>query len=309
MACRTWWQNCASKADVEIRDIDRIEDDISPLPANVSEIRELISSLEMCHHKADRWVYNIIEAIASERAVKGLGTRSAGQSHPVEQIWQNACAVLDAWCSGCPAASVVSVGDVPACELLGRLGTRTGLKQWQVQRVVERIRGFIGWPRSKENASTRYVPILECGSEYESARRTQCPEHYQEQADYWRQTVATLLCDTEDGEAAELSLGIAIDMLMPCHWNFVENLEILLGAIGGDLTPRKPFAACARNIKLSPIRDRMKNVCQSLRTFCGFRHRTNDVDENLLGLLGKVSQTKRWLAASLDKTIRLQLDL
>ena len=310
MACRTWWRNCDSRADVEIQDIDGIKDGISPLPPNVSRIRELISSLEMCHHKADRWVHNIIEAIGSEHTAKGLGTRSPGQIHPVEQAWQNACSVLDGWCAGRSVAVVdLPIGTVPAFQLLARIGPQTELKKWQVQRVIERIREFIGGAYSKENASMGYVPILECGSDYESAHRTECPEYYREHADYWQQTVETLVCDIDDGKAAQLSLAIAIDMLMPCHWNFAQNLEIVLSAIGGDLTPPKPFAACARNIKLSPLRDRMKSVCQTLDAFCGFEHRANDVDENLLGLLGNVCETKKWLAASLDKTIRLQLDL
>ena len=310
MVCRSSWRNCTSKSDAEIQDIDRMEDDLLPLPPNASRIRELISSLELCHHKADKWVYNIIEAIGSEHTAKGLGTRLRHQIHPVEQTWQNACVTLDAWCAGRLIASVdLSIGEVPASQLLAYLGPRTHLKEWQAQRVIERIREFISWSRSKENASKSYVPLLECGSDYESAHHIECPAHYREHADCWMQTVQTLICDTDDGEAAELSLAIAIDMLMPCHWNFVQNLEIVLGAIGGDLNPSKPFAACARNIKLSPIRDRMRMVCQTLRSFCDFQQLADNVDGELLDLLGKPSATKKWLAASLDKTIRLQLDL
>ncbi|MHC4659558.1 MAG: hypothetical protein ACYS83_10370, partial [Planctomycetota bacterium] len=64
-SCRLWWCNCALHADLEIMAIDAMLDHISPISANVSKIRELISSLELCHHKADRWVYNIIEAIGA----------------------------------------------------------------------------------------------------------------------------------------------------------------------------------------------------------------------------------------------------
>jgi hypothetical protein len=51
--------------------IDGMEDRIAPIGANVSKIRDLVSSLELCHHKADRWVYNIIEAIGAEETTKG----------------------------------------------------------------------------------------------------------------------------------------------------------------------------------------------------------------------------------------------
>ena len=100
--CRTWWQNCALKADSEILAIDRMEDRIAPIATDASEIRGLISTLELCHHKADRWVANIIEAIGVGKTGKGLGTRSPGQQHPAESVWQNACVALSAWVEGCP---------------------------------------------------------------------------------------------------------------------------------------------------------------------------------------------------------------
>ena len=78
---RSRWRNCAQEADSEIFDIDRIEDDISPLTPNVLKIRELITSLELYHHKADRWVYNIIDEIDLGKTEKGLGTRAPSRSH------------------------------------------------------------------------------------------------------------------------------------------------------------------------------------------------------------------------------------
>jgi hypothetical protein len=310
------------EADSEIVAIDRMEDEISPLAAGVARTRELIATLEMCHHKAERWVENITDAIGSGKTTKGLGTRQPGQVHPVERNWQNSCAALTAWCAGSPAGAVEStIGGQPVRRVLSRLGERSGLKEWQVHRVIERIRGSIGWPWATENAEQAYVPILESGGDYEAARRSECPDYYREHADYWRQTVEAVIQDTEVGvlhsvygdcgygEATALSLATAIDLLMPCHWNFVENLEILLGAIGGDLEPSQPYAFCARNIKLSPIRDRMKTVVHTLQAYCEKGEADGEVDEQLLRRLGKTSATKRWLAASLEKTIRLQLDL
>ena len=61
-SCRPWWRNCALEADSEILDIDSLEDRIAPIDPNVNQVRELISSLELCHHKAERWVENIVEA-------------------------------------------------------------------------------------------------------------------------------------------------------------------------------------------------------------------------------------------------------
>ncbi|MCP4283701.1 MAG: hypothetical protein GY792_04505 [Gammaproteobacteria bacterium] len=105
-SCRLWWRNCALLADSEIMAIDGMEDHIAPIAPTVSKIRELISSLELCHHKADRWVYNIIEAIGAGETTKGLGTRSHGQQHPIVSLWQNPCAALSAWCARCPSTKV-----------------------------------------------------------------------------------------------------------------------------------------------------------------------------------------------------------
>lgn len=307
-ACRSWWRNCALETDAEITAIDRMEDRIAPIGAKASRIRELISSLELCHHKAERWVENIIEAIGAGETQKGLGTRRPGQLHPAETVWLNACAALSAWCAGCPSPKVDgAIGAVPVSRLLACLGERSPLKEWQVQRVIERIRSVVHWPQSLDDPSARYQWILLSGGEYESAYVKQCPKHYEEHEDFWRRTVGTLIHDTENDHKADLSLGLAIDMLWPCHWNFPDNLQIVLEAIGGRLNPERAFAACGRNIHLLPIRDRMERVCNTLRVFCGEVESPQTEDSALLALLGEPTEVKQWLAASLDKTIRLQL--
>jgi hypothetical protein len=285
-----------------------MEDHIAPIAANVSKIRELISSLELCHHKAERWICNIIEAIGTGETRKGLGTRSPGQQHPTEKVWQNACAALSTWVAGCPSTSIdLTIDTVPASRILAGLGERSPLKEWQVQRVIEKLRSSIHWPQSLDDPTAQYVWILLSGGEYESAYRNQCPDHYKEHQDFWLRTVRTIIHDTENGDEADLSLGLAIDMLWPCHWNFVENIQIVLEAIGGRLNPEKTFAACGRNITLLPIRRRMEIVSNTLKVFCGDPESNQEMDRDLLALLGKPTAIKKWLAASLDKTIRLQL--
>ncbi len=286
-----------------------MEEHVAPVGPDVSRVRELISSLELCHHKADRWVYNIIAAIGAGETPKGLGTRSPVQQHPAEQVWQNACASLSAWCAGCPSTKVdLSIDTVPASRLLACLGDRSPLKEWQVQRVIEKVRSAIHWPQSCNDPTAQYVWILLNEDEYDVAYRNRCPEHYKEHEDFWLATVRTIIHDTENGDKADLSLGLAIDMLMPCHWRFVENLGIVLEAIGGKLNPEKPFAACGRNITLLPIRRRMEIVSNTLNAFCNDAASNEEVDRDLLELLGKPTQAKKWLAASLEKTIGLQLN-
>jgi len=196
------------------------------------------------------------------------------------------------------------IDTVPASQLLACLGERSPLKEWQVQRVIEKIGSQIYWPQSR----AQYVWILLRGDEYAAAYRHECPEPYREYEDFWLTTVRTIIHDRENGDEAHLSLGFAIDMIWPCHWRFVENLRIVLEAIGGKLNPEKPFAACARNLTLTPIRQPMEIISNTLKVFCGDLESNQEVDRELLALLGEPTEVKKWLAASLDKTIRLQLN-
>lgn len=304
MTTREWWKNCGidHEADSEILAIDSLEDRIAPIAANVSRIRELIGSLEMCHHKAERWVSNIIEAIATGQTSKGLGTRSPGQIHPTEIVSKNACGALSAWVAGCPSTSIdLTIGTVPASRVLACLGERSPLKEWQVQRVIEKIRSWTDFPRSDQDASTQYA-WLSCGQKH-------CPDHYKEHEDFWRQTVEIIPFEELQGmDGEDFSLGFAIDLLWTCHWNFVENLQIVLEVIGGNLKPERPFAACAWNITLSPIRPRMEVISNTLKIFCGAPESDKEIDRDVLLLLGEPTEEKKWLAASLDKTIRLQFE-
>jgi len=134
--------------------------------------------------------------------------------------------------------------------------------------------------------------------------------HYKEHEEFWRQTVETTPFEGLQGlDGEDFSLGLAIDLLWTCHWKFVDNLQIVLEVIGGNLKPERPLAACAWNVTLSPIRPRMKVVSNSLKVFCGDSELDKEIDRDVLSLLGEPTEEKKWLAASLDKTIRLQLGL
>ena len=101
---------------------------------------------------------------------------------------------------------------------------------------------------------------------------------------------------------------MAIDRLQPCNWNFVDNLVLIIRAIGGNLHPEKFFACCERNVLLTPLRDRLKIISDTLGAFWKSKETEERIDGNLLALLGTATPVKCWLAASLDKTIRSQLD-
>ncbi|MGI9288541.1 MAG: hypothetical protein ACR2P1_24360, partial [Pseudomonadales bacterium] len=90
-----WWDNCGT-TDRETAALDRIEVTLGPLAENVRQTRALIGGIEMCHHKAERWVERIIDAIGSGQPGGGLGSRSQGQRHPIETSWVATCEALAA---------------------------------------------------------------------------------------------------------------------------------------------------------------------------------------------------------------------
>ena len=53
----------------------------------------------------------------------------------------------------------------------------------------------------------------------------------------------------------------------------------------------------------------MKAIASSLDAFCRDSAPNDEADQDVVALLGRPTEAKRWLAASLDKTIRLQLEL
>lgn len=333
---RHWWRNCVGDVsdeddrptesvsaagesgpsgalpegvDPQIAEIDALEKGISPLDDDTRRIRELISSLESCHHKAERWVENIITAIAIGKTDKGSGTRSPGKREPIEEAWRHASVAISAWCAGCPSEFVsLDIGGMSAAELLDLLGKRTPLKEWQALRIVDKLRAFVTWPQVAADPSLGYVEMVEYAEGYRG--HAEYAEYYEHHRDFLDSTMRTIIHDSVDGRPAEISLATAIDRLEGCNWNFLTNLRIVLAAIGGDLRPKTPFACHGRNIRSNPIREKMKVVCGTLAAFCrSDKVSDGPVDEGILALLGERNRVKEWLAASLANTLRLQLGL
>jgi hypothetical protein len=289
--------------------IDALEDELAPLDPGIDAVRELISSFELCHHKAGRWVANIIEAIGAGQTAKGLGTRDRGRRHDAETVWEEVCNALSSWCAGQPASSFEgTVGTVSVADLISLIGARTPLKEWQVQRVIEKVRSLVDWPPASDDPSAGFAWILFSEGTDGSSFRHQCPQRFADHDEQWRTTVRTIIRDRHDGREAPISLGLAIDMLWPCHWDFLDNLRLVLGAIGGALDPDRPFTACGRNIQHLPERRYYQLICETLQKFCGAIPATGNLDAEVLERLGTPTAEKQWLAASLDKTLRLQLD-
>ncbi len=296
-ACRPCWQNCGVEPDAEMRAIDRMEDDIAPLQEQTAHIRNLITGFEACYHEADKEAQRIVKAVGAGRCPRASHARPPKRKREL----QNSHRVLSYWCHD-PGASAlnVCVGGIPAKELLGFIGQASLLKVWQVQRVVEKIGAAL-------NSSRPYHNLVLNVGDYGEPGTAPAAEHYKNDAAFLEQTKKAFICDTVEGRQAKISLAMAIDLLMPCHWDFVGGLMTILKAIGGDLHPQRPYTCCARNLQMSPLCDRLRTISGTLGAYWSGEKPTGETDRRIAASLGAATPAKRWLAASLDKTIRLQL--
>ena len=296
--CKACWQNCGVEADAEMLEIDRMEDAMAPLYEQTIRIRALITRYEACYHEADKEAERIVRAIEAGQCLVESDERPPERKKELE----NCRRILSRWCEEPEIRGVkLDVGGMDADELLSYIGPATPLKVWQVQRIIDRISFALNPDRPYHNMA------LEIGG-YGEPATDPAGEHYKDNIPFLKQTKETIIHDTVDGHKAKISLAMAIDLLFPCHWDFVGAVAILLRAIGGELHPDRPYTCCARNLRLSPLCDRVRTISNTLNAFWKGIHSTDDIDKDLLAVLGPVTSEKRWLAASLDKTIRLQLE-
>lgn len=295
--CRTCWQNCGVQADPEMLDIDKMEDAIAPLDEQTVRIRELITRFESCYHQADKQAALIARAIGAGRCPE------ESKERPPERKKDLASSrlILSRWCENPSVRGMnINVGKIRADELLSYIGKTSPLKIWQVQRIVDKIGSALEPDRPYHNLALGLGDYGETGAKIAG-------EFYKNDAAFLERTKVAVIHDTVDGQKAKISLAMAIDLLMPCHWDFAGALVTILKAIGGELSPRRPYACCARNLRLSPLYDRLAIISNTFGTFWKDEKPGESIDPGILASLGRATDVKRWLAASMDKTMRLQL--
>jgi len=297
-ACRPWWRNCTEEADSEMLDIDKMEDTVGPLDEHATGIRQLITGFEACYHEADKEAERIVKAIGVGRCPEESNERPPERKRELE----NCHRILSSWCEE-PASEGMNldVGGIPAGRLLSFIGRPSPLKIWQVERIVGKVK------QALDPSCTYHNMALDVG-DYGEPGAHPAGEHYKADSTFLQHTRDAIIHDTVDGRKAEIRLAMAIDLLMPCHWDFAGSVVTILKAIGGDLHPDKPYTCCARNLGLSPLCDRLTTISNTLGAFWKGNVTAENVDGQVLESLGAVTPLGRWLAASLDKTIRLQLD-
>lgn len=302
---RPCWLNCYGPddksflEDKELLAIDIMEDSIAPLDDRITAIRGIITRFEACYHEADKEAEYIIKSIAAGHRLEQSNERPPKRKKEL----QNTHSILAQWCNDSDIEGVdLDVGGVGADELLSFIGQPNPLKIWQVERIVDRVGEALDPSRPYHRLA------LDLG-DYGEPGAHPAGQYYKDNLDFLEQTKKTIIHDTVDGHKSGVSLAMAIDMLMPCHWDFVGALVVILKAIGGDTHPEKPFTCCARNIKLSPLCERLMTISNTLGTFWKDEKTNQNIDRDILASLGEATPIKRWLAASLDKTIRLHLSM
>ena len=246
-ALRPCWLNCYGAEDRsflfdgELLAIDAMEDAIAPLDEQATRIRQVITGFEACYHEADKEAEFIIGAIGAGHCPQRSNERPAQRKRDLE----NSRDILAAWYAKPSGKSVDrEIGGVRANELLGFIGEPNPLKLWQVARILDKVRSALEPDRPYQNL------VLGVG-EYGEPGECTAEAHYQNDLPLLRRTRETMIHDTADGKPSRVSLAYAIDLLMPCGWDFSGSLATILKAIGGDLHPTRPLACCARNIRLS----------------------------------------------------------
>lgn len=295
---RPWWRNCVEEADEEILAIDKMVEAIEPLDEQTTKIRELIFGFFSCYHEADKEADRIVKAIGCGQCPKESNERPPQRKREL----QNALDILTAWGRGeFETCQHLNVGPVSAKEMFDCAGQPNDLKLWQVQRIIDQINLALG------QSNCYHCLALDIDG-YGQPIDIKAEEHYKDHLDFLDQTTTTMIHYTLDGRESKISLAMAIDLQSPCNWNFAGNLLVLLKALNGDLHPKSTFAPCSLNACLSPLRDRLITISNTLMSFWKDQKNTRQIDSDLLTLLGPMTPAKQWLAASFDKTIRLQLE-
>jgi hypothetical protein len=261
-------------------------------------IRELITRLEPCYHEADKEAERIIKAIGSGQPPAESNERPEQRKKELEDCHR----ILSGWCADQAIKGIdLRLGGITAEELLSYIGQATPLKVWQVERIVDKVTE--GLDRSRRY----HMMVLDLG-EYGEPGARPLGDYYKDAAEFLEQTKEMIIHDTVDGREAKMSLAMAIDMLEPCNWDFAGAIVTLLKAIGGDLHPARPYVCHQRNLHLSPLCERLRTISNTLGVFWKKRETKKPIDSNILAWLGEATTVKLWLAGSLDKTIRLQLE-
>jgi hypothetical protein len=256
------WSNIEIAPDnPEITEIDRFEKTLGSLCSSIRQIRELITRFEVCHFKYQQHLKHIKKSIHSLKSSIEPGKIGANHIRNEENVWRR------------DKTGRSLLGQQYVWALTRWLGDNSEVKDLDCydKELGERVKNWLGKINPEKE---RLVRLL-------IARLTWDWESY-----------SKLL----RGEAKELEFqACRMDI---CHYNFPENLDLLLQGIG-EMHALEAFQGCGSSnsdIKVfverefSILNDLLKSITS-----------VNQSDRNEL--------IKAWLIACLTKTLKEQVGL
>jgi hypothetical protein len=301
---RAQWVNCCLAPDREIIGIDGMEDQLAPKErAEAQPIRRLITSFEVCHWNSDRWLERIVQAVA-EVQVPPTSGRPRTQ-HPLVQMLICLRAVLAHWVARAtdPLLQCIILEQTGA-EILTSLGSWTPFKAWVVQRLLDGLEHHLqanGLLQPSELPPARSYPAdLDSPS---------ADAYFPNSLDWLAEARSRKLKTKKEigDEVQEYSLAALISSPNRCDEVYFRFLFALFEYLrDGDDERILPFPFCSN---ISPDRHRRYyRVINALRAYLGQPPQGMlSLDDAVLAQLGERTLVKRWLAASLEKTLREQL--
>jgi hypothetical protein len=297
ISLRHHWINVSSIPDEEMYEIDRMEDNLKfktlKEKENIYFIRRYITRFEKCHHKALQRLYKLILAIGRGKLDIYQKSKKERQQTQSVQEWKNAWKILEARVKD----SVNNIKDlsyngITAHELMKEIGTHTPLKEWQVQRLADRIHGFL----------TEYN-LLDDEFKYHELEKE--PQYYQDNPKFYNKTKNIIIHDTLNGKPREWPLTLAIDLFNPCNWNHTQNLFQLLKVINGKTHLEKPLIVCIQDFDSHPNYKDFLIIEKTLRAYWDGTFKPENINKEILKTLGQKNPIKFWLVRSLEKTLKL----
>jgi hypothetical protein len=303
---RAHWVNCCREPDRETVEIDRMEDQLVPKERKqAQEIRRLITRFEVCHWNSDRWLERIVQAIGEEQVPPTSG-RSRTQ-HPLVEMLICLREVLAHWVERATVPLPQSIIlDKTGAEILHSLGTWTPFKAWVVQRLLDGLEHHL--------QANRLLPPSELppARSYPGDLNLDSPnaDLYFPDSLNWLAEARSRKLKTRkeiDTEVQEYSLATLISLPNPCNAFYFRFLFALFEYLDDPDNERILPSPFCGNVSLDRHR-RYYRAINALRAYLGQPAKGSlPLDDAVLSQLGKPTQAKRWLVASLEKTLREQL--
>jgi hypothetical protein len=303
---RAHWVNCCLEPDGEIIEIDHMEDRLDPKEREQAQgIRRLITRFEVCHWNSDRWLERIVQAIGEGRVPPTSGRPRA--QHPLAQMLICLQRVLACWVARAttPIPQCIILEKTGA-EILHSLGTWTPFKAWVVQRLLDGLEHHLRvhrlLPPSELPPARSYSGDLNLDS-------PNADPYFPDSLDWLAEARSRKLKTRKEigDKVQEHSLAMLISSPNPCNEFYFRFLFALFEYLDDPENERILPSPFCGNVSLARHR-RYGQAINALRAYLGQPPEGSlPLDDTVLSQLGEPNPAKRWLAASLEKTLREQL--